>query len=302
MFTNETKQTQLAQPDDTEELTFKQTKRLLLKDLRKAEKSMTDDEARFLLSTYYQLQTTRIRLNNQAKALERAEKPNELTTFLTDETHELEKLVKPAMEIYVSRQPGAWWIESVNGVGPVLAAGLYCRINFKGMYNKDGEYIPPVNTAGKIHSYAGLTPTSIRERGKKINFNPGLKVTCYLIGEQFALRHKNPKCYYGKVYSERKLYEQAKNEKKDYAEQAAKIIASGKYKKDTDAKKCYENGMLPPAHIDARCRRYAVKIFLSHMHQVVYETVTSRPVPVPYPIAHMGHCDISIPPGYTPLT
>jgi hypothetical protein len=47
--------------------------------------------------------------------------------------------------------------------------------------------------------------------------------------------------------------------------------------------------MLPPAHIDARAGRYAVKIFLSHMHEIMYKRVLKKNPPKPYPIEHLGH-------------
>ena len=47
---------------------------------------------------------------------------------------------------------------------------------------------------------------------------------------------------------------------------------------------------LPPAHIHARAKRFAVKIFLSHFHEVWYELHHKKPAPSPYPIANMpGH-------------
>jgi hypothetical protein len=46
---------------------------------------------------------------------------------------------------------------------------------------------------------------------------------------------------------------------------------------------------LPPAHIDARAMRYAVKIFLSHLHEIMYKRILKQNPPLPYPIAHLGH-------------
>ncbi len=46
---------------------------------------------------------------------------------------------------------------------------------------------------------------------------------------------------------------------------------------------------LPPAHIDSRASRYAVKLFLSHLHDVMYKRVLGKNPPFPYPVAHMGH-------------
>jgi hypothetical protein len=47
--------------------------------------------------------------------------------------------------------------------------------------------------------------------------------------------------------------------------------------------------MLPPAQIDARARRYAVKLFLSHMHGEWFRRHFKSEPPMPYPIAFMGH-------------
>ncbi len=46
---------------------------------------------------------------------------------------------------------------------------------------------------------------------------------------------------------------------------------------------------LPPAHIDARAMRYAVKIFLSHLHEIMYKRILKKNPPLPYPIAHLEH-------------
>jgi hypothetical protein len=46
--------------------------------------------------------------------------------------------------------------------------------------------------------------------------------------------------------------------------------------------------MLPPAQIDARARRYAVKLFLSHLQEVWFEQHFGTRPPFPYPIAILG--------------
>ena len=55
-------------------------------------------------------------------------------------------------------------------------------------------------------------------------------------------------------------------------------------------------GHLPPAQIDARARRYAVKLFLVHFHERWYEMEFGKPAPLSYPIAHMGHTHVVHPP------
>src|SRR5258708_8365225 len=56
--------------------------------------------------------------------------------------------------------------------------------------------------------------------------------------------------------------------------------------------------MLRPAHIHARARRYAVRMFLSHLHQVWYEIEYGRPAPRPYAVEHLGHVHVIKPPNW----
>jgi hypothetical protein len=66
--------------------------------------------------------------------------------------------------------------------------------------------------------------------------------------------------------------------------------------KSTEAFKHYSAGRLPPGQIDARARRYAVKLFLSHLHEVWYKAHFGKAPPLPYPIAILGHAHIKPPP------
>ena len=96
------------------------------------------------------------------------------------------------------------------------------------------------------------------------------------------------------LYRQRKEYEQANNEAGLYREQAALGLARMRDKK-TDAYKCYARGILPPGHIDARARRWAVKLFLAHFHDEYYRRVVGTAPPLPYPIAHLGHAHVIMP-------
>jgi len=127
-------------------------------------------------------------------------------------------------------------------------------------------------------------------------WNAKLKVLCWKIGQSFVKVSNNPKDYYGKVYKQRKEYEQAKNENGDYADQAERILATKKISKETEAYKWYSLGKLPPGHIQARSERYAVKLFLSHLHGYWYEEEFGTKPPLPYPIAILGHAHMIEPP------
>lgn len=116
-------------------------------------------------------------------------------------------------------------------------------------------------------------------------FNAKLKTLYWKIGQSFVKVSSNDNDIYGKIYKIRKAYEQAKNEAGNYADQAA----LKKVGKDTEAYKYYSIGQLPPAHIQQRCERYATKIFLSHLHYVMYLDHYGVEPPKPYAISILGH-------------
>jgi hypothetical protein len=78
----------------------------------------------------------------------------------------------------------------------------------------------------------------------------------------------------------------ANNEKGMYADQAANILATKNIGKSTEAYKWYSKGMLPPAHINARARRWAEKIFLSHVFEEMYRVHYDKVPPRYYTLVH----------------
>jgi hypothetical protein len=121
----------------------------------------------------------------------------------------------------------------------------------------------------------------------RMPWNPKLKVLCFKIGQCFMKFHNHPDCYYGHIYRERKDQEIMRNERGDYRENA--LALASRFGRDTEAYKSYSVGKYPPAHIDARARRYAVKLFLAHFHEEGYRRIMHREPPKPYPIAVLGH-------------
>ena len=88
------------------------------------------------------------------------------------------------------------------------------------------------------------------------------------------------------------------NEAGAYKGQAEAKLLKFKIGQDTDAYKAYSQGKLPPAHIHARAKRYAVKLFLAHYHHVGYELLHGELPPRPFVIEHMGHVDYMGPPNW----
>ncbi len=119
---------------------------------------------------------------------------------------------------------------------------------------------------------------------------------CFLIGESFVKVSNKDNDVYGKIYKARKEYEQRKNEAGDYADQAVASLAAKKFGVDTEARKHYEAGRLPPARIQLRAERVAVKLFLAHLHHVMYEIEFGEPPPKPYILsecAHLAHPELA---------
>jgi hypothetical protein len=94
--------------------------------------------------------------------------------------------------------------------------------------------------------------------------------------------------FYGHLYVERKVYEQQRNDSGVLAEQAAAKLAKFRIGKSTDAYKAYAAGKLPPAHIHARAKRFAVKLFLSHYQAVAYRDHFGVDAPKPYILTREG--------------
>lgn len=143
-----------------------------------------------------------------------------------------------------------------------------------------------------------MTPASLAAGLARRPWNARLKVLCWLAGESFVKVSNNPQDIYGHIYAERKAEEQERNERREYAEQAARILTEKRIGKDTEAYKHYSEGRLPPAHIHARAKRKAVKIFLAHLHHVMYESHFGKPPPFPYVISHLGHAHYLQPPNW----
>lgn len=118
-----------------------------------------------------------------------------------------------------------------------------------------GEEIKTQSTYNRLEKYLAMPP-----------FNVKLKKLCYLIEDQFV---RQPGSYYGELYRQRKAYETEKNERGDYAAEAAKQLSMKKFKKD-NAIKTLQSGKLTKLHIDRRARRWACKIFLSHIFDAMY--------------------------------
>ncbi len=287
-------------------------------DLANAAVTLGTSEARFLVDSYYMMQEQRKRTSSQVLALSESTEPHDVLRWLMEQSRDLENQVKRALTKYAEGHPMGHRVMEVVGIGPVITAGLLAHIDMNPWHcnklDKDGMRVPPkkrcdeknahihvgfgcghhrTETVGQIWRFAGLDPTSKWKKGVARPWNAALKTLCWKIGESFVKNKGRDKCFYGQLYDQRKAYETEINERGGYSDQAASILKSVPKHKQ---KETYAAGKLPDGHIHARAKRYVVKLFLAHLHEVWYRHEFGKAPPAPYPIAHLGHAHKVAPP------
>lgn len=252
----------------------------LSKDIKKSAETLGEREARYLVDLYYQIQDFRIQCSNQTRILQKSEEgeSHECIEFMANNYYRMETYIKKILEEYAKTKQICRWMMSIDGIGPILATGLYCQID-----------ITKCTTAGDLWKFAGLYPGAKKKKGMKCPYNSTLKTLCWKIGQSFIKVSGKDTDVYGHIYVARKKYETEKNDNGDYADYAKQILSEKKFTKATEAKKAYEAGKLPPAHITQRCARYATKIFLSHLFDQWYRLENGTEPPKPFAFGILGH-------------
>lgn len=260
--------------------------RRLTQDIKKAAVTLSLAEVRFLVDAYYTMQKDRIRSAHQERQLEKEDEPHSVLSWLATQSKTLEGQLERALDAYSASSVEGRWARSIVGIGPIIAAGLLAHVDVEGR-----------PTAGHLWSFAGLNPTREWGKSEKRPWNADLKRLCWIIGESFVKVSANENDVYGKIYKARKVLEIERNEAGLFVEQAAAALTKKKFGKDTEAKKHYLAGRLPPAHIHARAKRYAVKLFLSHLHAVMWWVKTGNAPPKPFILTQDGHVHFIMPPN-----
>ncbi len=294
----------------------------LSKELLKAGSKLKPSEGRFLVDRYYQLQDDRIKSEGQLRSLYKGEEwpdyikeavksPATILEWMHTINMQLEEQIKKALKKFAENNFMGKWAMEQCGIGPVLSAGLLVHLEI--------EQAP---TAGHLWSYAGFDPTREWKKGEKRPFNAKLKTLCFKIGESFVKVKGRGQDVYGKIYEERKALEMSRNEQGLFAEQAKEMAKKFKANKSVSydwyagkvTTKAYKEflkkketnslvkpktvgegegvHMLPPGHIHARARRYAVKMLLSDWHEIAYQDHYKKERPLPFPVAHLGHAHV----------
>ncbi len=255
------------------------------RDTREAAKTLTPRGVRYLVDSYYQQQENRKRADNQTRSMEEDGEPVTVFRYLSDEAATLERRVWSLLDIYSVTTHTGRWARSIIGIGPVIAAGLMAHID-----------IAKAPTPSHIFSFAGLNPSAVWGKGEKRPHNARLKVLCFHAGQSFV---KQTTSFYRPHYDARKAYEVERNESMGNEDAAKAKLDKFKIGKDTEAYGWYSQGKLPPAHLDARARRWVVKLFLSHWHEVASHDLYGKYNIKPYAIAHLDHAEYIAPPVFT---
>lgn len=237
--------------------------------------NLADAEARFLVSNYYEAQEGRKRSDMQLRHVgEKALEDNmEILQWSGQVFSIVEQRVVKFLESYAEGKAPGRWMLAQYGIGPIIAAGILAHV--------DIEKAP---TVGHIWRFAGLDPTCEWKKGEKRPYNAHLKQICWHAGECFKRTSNRSECYYGHLYREKKVQLVAKNEAGGFAERA-KIF----YTKSAEVRKTLAEGKLPAGNLDSQATRFAVKIFLSHLHALWFWDHYKKPPPKPFAIAILGH-------------
>lgn len=300
----------------------------LTRDIRDATSTMSGREARFLVDAYYAMQDRRIASDGQVRAATADEEPHRTTEFFAAQNRALENMIKSALNAWTDSSDLGQWLKSISGIGPVIAAGIMAHVDIekaptaghiwryagldptvtwekgqKRPWNADlkvicwkaGESFVKVQSSkkdiyGKVYAARKDFEAARNETVKKLKKPPGED-------EMFTVKHLTPANWENggtEIGARAHEIKTVAGESFGWfvggnAESAAKVLGTKRIGKDTDAFKAYSIGLLPPGHLHARAKRYAVKLFLAHFHEVAYELHFNEKPPLPYPIAQLGH-------------
>ena len=306
--------------------------------LRQAARNLGPQEARYLVDAYYQAQDVRIRNAHQVRSMEEGADPGILVWYGAQsklmegqikgalqafaEGQEVGKwmlsitgigpVIAAGMlaHIDISKAPTAGNIWSFAGLNPKVEwrSAADWRKRMAELLNL--PKLPVKLSGGQVEVLSKTTGRKIDLDGEELStahlatalakrpWNRTLKVLCWKLGTSFWRVHNKENDFYGHIMAKRKAEEILWNEAGENKAASETILASKNIGKSTEAYKAYSIGKLPPAHVQARAQRFTVKLFLSHLHHVMWESKYNEPPPVPYVIEHLGHRDYIAPPNW----
>ena len=198
----------------------------------------------------------------------------------------LKTLLKDFGDVVASESLAVWYDPNFVTNGMIQELAIHDKVNRKPSSIRKGAAKHCIEKGSKTKRYI-TQPTMVKYLSMP-PYSTRLKLCAYKLGDSILKNHtRGTHNVYGRLYYDRKAYENKKNLNGDYADQAARILSEKNFSgKDSVAKSFYEKGMLPPAHIEMRCRRYAVKMFISHLYEMWHLVEYGKPARVPYILAY----------------
>lgn len=259
---------------------------------------LSDPEARFLVATYYEMQDMRKRADMQIRHLGDKELPA-LLKYTADSSALIESQLTRAFKTYAQAHPIGRWLLSIDGIGPVIAAGLLAHLAMRHPASAaeaaeagvaPGEPVR-TETVGHWWRFAGLDPSVKWLPNKKRPWNAQLKQICWYAGQSFKKVSYKDEAFYGQLYQARKQAVVERNESGAFAERARSFKTNS-----PEVKKTLATGKLPAGNLDSQACRAVVKIMLSHLHALWYWHEFGAPPPKPFAISVLGHAhEIRVP-------
>ena len=291
--------------------------RKMTRDLMRAADLLDRNEARYLVDVYYQIQDFRMQAASQARTSGDGGEPNAVVQWLFETLQIAEKNIQNALGRFARQYTVGQWLQSLTGIGPVISAGLLAHLDVRGRPH-----------AGHFWSFAGLINEKWEKKTKR-PWNAKLKVLLWKVGESFVKTQNLESDYYGHLFAMRKSREWEWNFEGRNVEACRQVLAEKNFSEDAIAKRWYSGEfavetvrewlakegrsmappsadglglqMLPPAHVHARARRWVEKLFLSHVHHVMFEDLHGFAPDKPYAFERLkneDHRHYLEPPGW----
>lgn len=182
------------------------------------------------------------------------------------------------------------WLTSIRGLGLNFATAILAEI-----------YFPKLKHASQLWTFSGLDPNAKR----RMRFHRHIHyMLCTKILNSFLAHYDqnsdDPSCPYAKIYFSflHKISEQ--NNQLAYAKYCHNKIQNAHIHPHTTSYSYYQKGLLPPAQITARARRYTAKILLQHIFHVAYFDLHNKEPDPPFPKKINPNASIIPPPNFSP--
>ena len=277
------------------------------KDIRAAALDMSNKEAEYLLRDFFKLLGVQLSTSGHVYILKKQNLDGPAAKYISLEAKAIRRHIIELLDIWTENFPTARWVKSIRGFGPIIAAGMTILVDIdkapkiSSLYRWAG-LTPNSRRLSMKEAYKlieevsdalgdELTEEHLKWLARKLNkkeesfikaaggrnkepswelllralqwpeYNLLLKKVCNAIGDQ-VIKHKN---LYHDLFHIRLAYERDKNNKGALKNEAKRYLA-----RYSSAPSCYHEGYLTDAHLRARAKRWAVKVFLAHYYMVCY--------------------------------